>query len=888
MLLPELSLILLIGPSSAGKTTFARRHFSPTQIVSSDHCRLLIADSENTPFVNREAFELLHFLVRRRLKLGNLTVVDATNVRAEDRSQFVALAKEFHVPLVAIVFAMPLRLLYQRNEARPDRDMGNHVVRRHFVEVRRSRSGLAREGFRKVYTFNSPEEVDAATVELTKMPADFRQETGPFDLIGDVHGCQQELLDLLAQLGYTVKTVPETPDNYGFRVTAPGERRVIFIGDIVDKGPENVRALKLCMSMVRSGVAYCVLGNHDEKLRRYLNGSKVQVAKGLEVTVPQIDAEPEAFRTAARDFITRLPLHLVLDEGRLVVAHAGLREDMHLRIGGAVRAFCLYGETTGEVDEFGLPVRYPWARDYRGRPTVVYGHTPVPEAEWINRTIDIDTGCVYGGKLTALRYPERELVSVAARATYAEAKRPIGPLPGPPPKGEGDSPLPTSLDRETGLRAKEGVAAEPDADLIHAREVLGRQVLRTRYGSGIKIRAEQSAAAFEIMTRSAADPGWLIYLPPTMAPVDVSPLPNFLEHPAEAFAYYLEQGVDEVVCERKHMGSRALVIVGKSPRLLAERFRLAGPTFPLLGEGSEARRGPGRILTRTGRPFFADAEWEAALLSRVQAALNEAEFWRRHETDWVLLDCELLPWSAKAQALLEGQYAAVGAAGALGLDLANEALAQTAARGIELDGLAARTAARRENIRRFRAAYRHFCRPTREVEQLQLAPFHILATEGRVHADRDHRWHLDTITDFCRHDEVLLATEHRYVDLTDDSARAAAIDWWLARTAAGDEGMVVKPVDFLHRTERGLIQPALKVRGREYLRIIYGPDYLEPENLARLKKRRVGKKRGMAIQEFSLGLEALHRFVEREPLGRVHQCVFGILALESEAVDPAL
>jgi protein phosphatase len=400
-------------------------------------------------------------------------------------------------------------------------------------------------------------------------------------------------------------------------------------------------------------------------------------------------------------------------------------------------------------------------------------------------------------------------------------------------------------------------------------------VIHTRYGSGVKIREEQAAAAFEVMNRYTVDPRWLIHLPPTMAPVDTSPLPDFLEHPAEAFRYYLAQGVDEVVCQRKHMGSRALVIVGKSPRLLADRFQLAGPAI-------------GRILTRTGRPFFADAEWEAALLSRVQHALTTAEFWRHQETDWVLLDCELLPWSAKAQTLLEGQYAAVGAAGELGLAFANEALARAAARGIDLDGLAERTTARLDNIRRFRAAYRPYCWPTRHVTELRLAPFHILATEGQVHVDRDHRWHLDSIADFCRHDEVLLTTEHRFVDLTDAAAQAAAIDWWLAQTQAGGEGMVVKPVEFLHRTERGLTQPALKVRGREYLRIVYGPDYLEPDNLARLKKRRVGKKRSLAIREFSLGLEALDRFVAREPLGRVHRCVFGILALEREGVDGAL
>jgi protein phosphatase len=256
-----------------------------------------------------------------------------------------------------------------------------------------------------------------------------KSEKGPFDIIGDVHGCMDELCDLLELLGYTIQRVPEAGQNYGFKVTPPEGRRAVFVGDLVDRGPDSVGVLRLVMSMVHAGNAFCVPGNHDDKLRRFLAGRAVKVQRGLETTVAQLEQESPAFKTELEGFLKGLISHYVFDEGRLVVAHAGVREEMQGVDSGAVRAFCMYGETTGEIDEFGLPVRGNWAESYSGAAKVVYGHTPVLEAEWFNRTIDIDTGCVYGGKLTALRYPEETLVSVPARMEYYQPARPLQPGP---------------------------------------------------------------------------------------------------------------------------------------------------------------------------------------------------------------------------------------------------------------------------------------------------------------------------------------------------------------------------------------------------------------------------------------------------------------------------
>lgn len=525
----------------------------------------------------------------------------------------------------------------------------------------------------------------------------------------------------------------------------------------------------------------------------------------------------------------------------LVVAHAGITEHYQGRASGRVRQFCLYGETTGETDEFGLPVRYDWAREYRGQ-AVVYGHTPVPKAEWINRTICLDTGCVFGGEMTALRWPERELVSVPAEAVHYEPIKPL--IPEDPRKG---------------------------SDLLDISDVDGRRHITTRFHTDVSIRPGHAAAALEIMSRFAVDPHWLVYLPPTMSPCATAPAGSpLLEHPSQAFAYYRDAGISQVVCEEKHMGSRAVVVLCRSEEVAAQRFGAVGR---------------GVITTRTGRPFFADKAIESALLTRLDLAMERAGLWSELDSDWVVLDCELMPWSAKARDLLRGQYGAVGAAARSMLSRAEELLERCAGS----EDLLSRVRLRRDAVAKYTAAYGHYCWEVDGLEDYKLAPFHLLASEGKVHTNRDQSWHMITLARLAEVDpELFIATTWRSLDLNDESAVAGAIDWWTEHTAAGGEGMVIKPLEWLAKSGRKMVQPAVKCRGAEYLRIIHGPEYLLPDQLERLRARALGRKRGLAHKEFVLGMEALHRFVEGEPLYRVHECVFGVLALESEPVDPRL
>ena len=823
--IPDLSLVVLVGISGSGKSSFAARHFGEYETVSSDTCRGIVSGDPNLQSATKDAFELLEFIVAKRLSAGRLTVVDATNVQPAARKALVKLAREHDVQPVAVVLDVPESVCAQRNAERPDRTFGRDVLRRQHQQLMRSMRGLSKEGFRTVHVLGGTDAVEQASFARTPLRSDLRTLVGPFDVIGDIHGCLGELTTLLATLGYRIR---RDGDGRAEGAVPPSGRTAVFVGDFVDRGPDSVGVLRLVMGMVGSGEALAVPGNHEHKLVQALRGRKVNVSHGLAETLTQLDGETEQFRLEVLTFCDGLVAHLVLDEGKLVVAHAGLIEKYHNRASGRVRSFALYGDTTGETDEFGLPVRYPWAQDYRGSAMVLYGHTPVPEPEWVNGTLCLDTGCVFGGKLTALRYPEREIVSVPAeREWYTPAK-----------------PLSSAF-------------REPNS--LDLTDIIGPTGVETALRGRVSVRAENAAGALEVMSRFAVAPKWLHYLPPTMAPTPSSSKEGYLEYPTEAFDAYRKVGVTEVICEEKHMGSRVVVVVHR---------------------GAE-----GMAYTRTGRRVF-EKNLTEELVRRVDAVLEGSGVWDELDSDRVILDAELMPWSAKAGGLIRSQYASVGAAARADLSAEAALLERATARGLQVGERQRINDERTANMAEFTEAYRGYVWPTTGLDGVLLAPFQVLATSTAVHVEKPHLWHLAVADRLADHDPTLFTSTRRMsVDLSSKESVAAATTWWEDLTSNGGEGMVVKPAA---NGPKGKVQPGIKVRGRSYLRLIYGPNYTDAAALTALRDRNLAHKQSMALREYALGVEALTRSVNGEPLWRVHQAVFAVLAMESEPVDPRL
>ena len=728
--IPDFSLVVLIGATGSGKSTFAAKHFLTTEVISSDTCRALVSDDETDQGVTADAFELVREIAGKRLKHRKLAVVDATNVRPADRKGWIELARQWHALPVAIVFDPGIDVCIERNRARPDRAFGGQVVQRMVSELRRGLGGLQREGFRQVWKLSGVASVEAAHIARQPLWTDKRHDHGPFDVIGDVHGCADELQALLTKLGYRV----EWDDRAGDRtvtVVSPQGRKVVFVGDLADRGPNSPDVLRIAMSMTATGTAYAVQGNHDQKLARWLAGRKVKIAHGLQQTIDQLESQDRAFREALPTFLDGLRSHVWLDGGRLAVAHAGLKEEMIGRGSGAVRAFALYGETTGEIDEFGMPVRADWAANYRGSTTVVYGHTPLARADWVNNTICIDTGCVFGGKLTALRWPEKELVEVPAERTWFEPIRPLG-------------------------GTTHSASAQTDADqVLDIKDVSGRRWIDTELKGRIVVAEENASASLEVMSRFALAPQWLAYLPPTMSPSETSARDGWLERPEEAFAHFRDRGITEVVCEEKHMGSRAVIALCQTAEAARARFGVSGDDT-------------GAIWTRTGRSFFNDRVMTEALLARLRAAIDRAGLWDELATDWLLIDAEIMPWSAKAGSLIESQYAPVAASSRAGFAAVAEALARAGDRGLDIATLRDRFADRARRAARYGRAWAPYVWPVSGVGDLKVAPFHLLASEGRVWFDQDHVWHMGIADRMAAAgDNVVSRTQWRVVTLAD-------------------------------------------------------------------------------------------------------------------------
>ncbi|MBL0018767.1 MAG: polynucleotide kinase-phosphatase [Bacteroidetes bacterium] len=842
--IPDFALVLLVGPSGSGKSHFAANHFPTNQIISQQQFQLMLADDGQDPVLHDEVIKLMHQTIELRLKYKKTCVIDAELLSQESRKELRRLSRKYHAKAVSIIFRVSAQVCLDRNAQRSDGDPGSQLVKNQFGRMDRIAKDLEEEGFKSQYTVT---ESDETSVRRTRMRSDFRDQTGDFDIIGDVHGCFDELVLLLEELGYAVSSVASRlEEGPNFKVTAPKNRRIVFVGDLCDRGPDSPRVLRLVMDLVNAGLAFCVPGNHDDKLLRMLNGNKVQLRHGLEKTMAQLEGADPRFLEEIKQFIGGLSSHIELDGGALVVAHAGLKESMHGRSSGEVHAFCLYGETTGETDEFGLPVRHNWAGEYEGKALVVYGHTPIPEPIWQKNTVNIDTGCVFGGMLTALRYPTREIVSVKPKEMHSQPLRP--------------------LHWNNQFTAVQKIDPSISMDLVGPRALVS-----TRHGYHLTLQPQQVATVLQMMALEVVRREWLIYLPAPVSAPTSSQLPGTLEHPAQAFDYYRKKNLVQLATWAIPVGTSVVVVLCRNEAAAKKRFMVEND-------------GLGSIHTRTGRPYFSNLEAERQLLQKLAKGLELMEVWDQLKTDWICLEAIASPLSDFAPDFAQLVYGPVSETANKALPIALDAVTRAQSRGVELS----ETASWLQNQQ---AAVEAFDSVRTKVEEprsgkLTLHLTRLVATEGQVHLEKPALVMQELLRIVASAaPNWMVAVERRWIELDSEADLREVTAWWESLSGQSVTGIAVEPSTLVNEKGTELMQPMIKVRTREYLRLIYGPAYDVPESLVVWRDRNLRLQRETAVRQYSLGVEAISRFVERQSWEQVYQCIFARLGLEIMGID---
>lgn len=855
--IPDGAIVLLIGPSNSGKSTLLQslvdsQQILKSEIISSDEYRLLVADADFIDFSNvakedeelvfeqyqrtsEEAFNALHTIVKSRAKLNKVSIIDATNLRSFDREKYFETARHHHVPVIGIVLNTPKEQLLQRDLQR-DNPRGEKRVLQQVKTLKYELKSLKREPFARVYTINDE------TVEIIRTPNQLYLEIDHgFDVIGDIHGCFDEMLALLDKLGY------EQQDELYIH---PAGRRLISVGDVMSRGPKSIDTLQFWLKQTEAGLSFMTDSNHGWKIARWLGGQKVTLNHGDELVEQEFIAYEEIHGEEATSdlkkrfakMLLNAPSHYILTkDGRTkaVVTHAGIKDHYIGKQSKRISDFCRYGDIQ-QADRNSKPVRGDWFINHKTSELIIWGHDVKAQPFKANRTINIDQGVVFGGELTALQFPELQFQTVKALANYA---------------GLEDNPI---------LEAKAKRFSPPNVS-----QFIDGFTVHTINDDQISVAQENVLAAMDTFSHSTLPLEQVVYIPPTMSPTpQTSKLDDYLEHPIEAFNYYKKNGVTKMIAEKKHMGSRAVIFIAKNNEIAKEMIN------------SDSL---GYVATRTGRPFF-EAQQQQQMVKKIHEELVAKNYFEQFNTDFVLMDAEILPWNLKAHHLIDQQYETVAENALMDRHKMIEKLRATD--DVDVTDWLAEYTDKYKNAARFDAVFKNYCWPTNELSGIQIAPFHILAHSSSTNFHQPHSWHMQMNELLAKNSSLFIATEYRLIDGEDDEQ--AVIDWWQEMTEVGHEGIILKPLDYQAYYKGKLLQPAIKVRGREYLRIIYGMDYTNEAILKKLKQRNPSRKMKNALLEFKLGIEGISRFVRSESNARIHECALATLALESDAIDPRL
>lgn len=851
------AIVLLIGPSNSGKTTLlqslvASSQLLETEIISSDYYRQLVADVDFIDFsavskddedivyeeyqrISEQAFNVLHTIVEARSKLNKVSIIDATNLRSFERAIYFEIAKRHHVPVLALILNTPKDQLLARDSLR-ENPRGHKRVLQQLNTFKYDLKTINKEPFAKVYTVKDED------VEIVREPNKLYLEIEDgFDIIGDIHGCYDEMLVLLKELGYK-----QQGDVY----VHPAGRRLISVGDIMSRGPKSIETMQFWLKQIEAGLSYMTDSNHGWKIARWLDGQNVTLNYGDELVEQEFstyekehgEEQTQALKNRFAKMLFNAQSHYILTKNKItkaVVTHAGIKDHYIGKQSKHISDFCRYGDIQ-QTDSSSKPIRGDWFTQHKTSELIIWGHDVKLQPFKANRTINIDQGAVFGGELTAFQYPEQTFISVNSYANYA---------------GTLDNPI---------LEAKNKCFSPPNVT-----QFINGFTVHTSNDEQITIPKENALAAMDTFSHYTLPLEQVIYIPPTMSPTpQTSALPDYLEHPVEAFNYYKKNGITKMIAEKKHMGSRAVIFIAKNKDVAKE----------LINSDSL-----GYITTRTGRAFF-EQEQQQRIVELIHAELIAKNYFEQFNTSFVIMDAEILPWNLKAQRLIDQQYETVAENALMDRHKLMEKLHIT--EHVDVTSWLEEYKHKYKNAAKFDAVFKNYCWSTNELSGIQIAPFHILAHSSSTNFHQPHSWHMQMNELLAENSSLFIATEYRLIESEQDEQEI--INWWQNMTEDGHEGIVVKPLDFLAYHKGKLLQPAIKVRGREYLRIIYGMDYTNEAFMKKLKQRNPSRKMKNALLEFKLGLEGISRFVSLESSTRVHECALATLALESDPIDPRL